>query len=68
MGNNNLIIQLTDDQQKQIREATGKTVTELKLELSGKVPLSEAELSKVTGGAMMAYVYVTGQKSGTGNH
>jgi len=38
-------IKLTDDQQKQIREATGKSVTEL--DIGG---LTEQDLDKVVGG------------------
>jgi hypothetical protein len=50
MAQDKLTIRLTDDQQKQIQEATGKKVTALNI--TGYVPsaLTEQDLDKVIGG------------------
>lgn len=53
-------ISLTGDQQKQIQEATGKSVTEMNLTFADKQQLSESELDQVQGGAVNAYLYVDG--------
>jgi len=43
-------IRLTDEQQRQFREATGQTVTELTLEPAGANELSDQQLDGVVGG------------------
>jgi hypothetical protein len=43
-------IQLTSDQQKQIKDATGKTITELYMSVSPQGELSESDLGHVQGG------------------
>jgi len=51
MSGNRLTISLTDDQQKQIREATGKSITELNSVLGSTGELTEKELELAVGGA-----------------
>ena len=46
----NLNLKLTADQQKQIKEATGKTVAELSIDIASAGQLSEADLDRVAGG------------------
>jgi hypothetical protein len=50
MAGNILTIALTDEQQKQIREATGKTVRELNIDLASAGNLTQKELDAVAGG------------------
>ena len=47
MKENKVTIKLTDDQQKRIKEATGKSITELNIDLAS---LNEAELNQAAGG------------------
>ena len=51
MASNKLTIKLTDDQQNQIRDATGRRITELNIDLAATGNLSEKDLENVTGGA-----------------
>jgi len=51
MAGSKLTITLTDEQQKQIRDATGKTITELNIDLASMAPLSEDDLNVISGGA-----------------
>jgi hypothetical protein len=51
-GQKRLTIRLTADQQKQVLEAAGKTVTDLTMDLDATVPFTETDLSQVTGGLM----------------
>ena len=50
MAGNKLTIKLTDEQQKQIRDATGKSIAELNLDLASTGHLTEGELDQVAGG------------------
>ena len=50
MAGNKLTIKLSDEQQKQIKDATGKSMTELNIDLSSIGSLSEQDLAKVFGG------------------
>lgn len=50
MAGNILTITLTDEQQQQIRAATGKSISELNIDLSSTGELSEKELGHVAGG------------------
>jgi hypothetical protein len=50
MANRNLTIKLTNDQQKQIRVATGKVISELKVEVASGGQIAEKDLDKVVGG------------------
>jgi hypothetical protein len=47
MAGNKLTIKLTDDQQKQIKDATGKSITELNIDVAA---LSSKDLDKIAGG------------------
>jgi len=53
MAGNKLTVKLTNDQQKQIRDATGKSVTELSIELASTGHLSEKDLQQVAGGKVL---------------
>lgn len=50
MAGNKLTIKLTDDQQKQIKETTGRSITELNIDLNQTGHLSDKELGDVAGG------------------
>jgi len=52
MAGNILTIQLTTEQQQQIRAATGKNITALNIDLRSTGNLSEKDLDDVTGGAI----------------
>jgi hypothetical protein len=49
MAGNKLTIKFTDEQQKQIREATGKSIAELNIDLASAGHLTESELERVAG-------------------
>lgn len=51
MSASKLTIRLTDDQQRQFREATGQTVTELTLEPAATNELSDQQLDGIVGGS-----------------
>lgn len=53
-----LTISLTDDQQKQFREATGETVTELTLAPAAANELSDQQLDGVVGGLTFTFKLV----------
>jgi hypothetical protein len=50
MAGNKLTIKLTADQQKQIKDATGKSITELNVDLASTGGLSQKDLDQVAGG------------------
>jgi hypothetical protein len=50
MANKNLTIKLTNEQQKQIKDATGKKIAELNIDLAAKGHLTQEELDQVAGG------------------
>ena len=50
MAGNKLTIKLTDDQQDQIKKATGKSITELNLDIAATSALTQKELDDVSGG------------------
>ena len=50
MANKNLTLNLTSDQQRQIREATGKDVSELNIDLASAGEITEDDLENVAGG------------------
>lgn len=50
MAGNKLTIKLTDDQQNQIKSATGKSITELNIDLAAAGLLSPKDLENVAGG------------------
>jgi len=49
MADNKLTVKLTSEQQKQIRDTTGRNITELHIDL-GTGHLTEKELEQVSGG------------------
>jgi bacteriocin-like protein len=51
MAGNKLTIKLTDDQQNQIKKATGKSITELNIDIAATSALTEKELDHVSGGS-----------------
>jgi hypothetical protein len=53
MTGSKVTIKLTDDQQNQIRTATGKHITELKIDLGATGNLSEKDLGEVSGGRVV---------------
>ena len=56
MAGNKLTIKLTDDQQKQIKSATGRSITELNIDLASTGALSEKELADVAAGAVRVFI------------
>ena len=52
MAGNILTIHLTDEQQQQIRAATGKNISALNIDLSLTGNLSEKDLDNVAGGGI----------------
>ena len=56
MANKNLTLKLTNDQQKQISDATGKHISELNIDLAAKGHLSEKDLDQVAGGSIITKV------------
>jgi hypothetical protein len=56
MAGNKLTIKLTADQQKQIKDATGKSITELNIDLAATGGLSDKELEQVAGGESGKFV------------
>ena len=51
MAGNKLTIKLTDDQQNEIANATGRKITELNIDDAAISQLTEKELDHVAGGA-----------------
>ena len=47
-----LTIKLTDEQQNQIKRATGKSITELNIDLGSTGQLTEKDLENVAGGEL----------------
>jgi hypothetical protein len=52
MAQDKQTIRLTDDQQKQFQEATGKKVTALNIDLMSADQLSQSDLDSVSGGTV----------------
>ena len=52
MAGKKLTITLTSDQQKQIKDATGKSIRELNIDLSSPGTLSDKDLEAVSGGTV----------------
>jgi len=50
MKGSKVTIQLTNEQQKQVKDATGKSLTSVNISLSASGELAEAELAQVAGG------------------
>jgi len=58
MATKNIAIKLTDDQQRQIREATGQRISEITLESMATGELSNQELDNVVGGLVFNFKLV----------
>lgn len=52
MGGNKLTIKLTDDQQAQIKAATGKGIKEFNIDLGATENLGDKDLDHVSGGCI----------------
>ena len=50
MAGSKLTIKLTEDQQNQIKSATGKSVTELNIDLAATGKLTDEDLDGLSGG------------------
>jgi hypothetical protein len=50
VAGNKLTIRLTDDQQKQIKNATGKSITELNIDTAAMSALTDEQLDQASGG------------------
>jgi hypothetical protein len=57
MAGNKLTIRLTDEQQKQIESATGKSIIELNIDLASTGQLTEKDLQKLSGGVQKVREY-----------
>jgi hypothetical protein len=55
MKSHTVTINLTHEQQKQLKEATGKSITELNIDLDAKSNLTVKELEQISGGAKYSY-------------
>jgi len=53
MAGSKLTITLTDEQQKQIRYATGKAITELNIDLASAGNLTDEDLRQISGGKVI---------------
>ncbi len=53
MAKNKLTIKLAHEQQKQIKDATGKSITELTIGLGSTGHLTEDDLEQVVGGKLL---------------
>ena len=51
MANKNLKLKLTSDQQMQIKEATGRDISEINIEVASLGQLAENDLDRVVAGA-----------------
>jgi len=51
MANKSLKLKLTNDQRRQIKEATGKDISEVNIEVASTGQLSEKDLDRVAAGA-----------------
>lgn len=55
MAGNKLTIKLTDDQQVQIKNATGKSIKELNIDLGSADNLTDKQLDNASGGIVLRY-------------
>jgi hypothetical protein len=55
MAGNKLTIKLTDDQQNQIRKATGRIIKELNIDVAATQALNDKDLDQVAGGQKITY-------------
>jgi hypothetical protein len=52
MAGNKLTIKLTDEQQNQIKSATGRSITELNIDVGAMSQLTDKDLEKASGGVI----------------
>ena len=52
MAGNKLTIKLTDEQQNQIKSATGRSITELNIDIGATSQLTDKDLEKASGGVI----------------
>ena len=57
LAGNKLTIRLTDEQQKQIESATGKSIIELNIDLASTGQLTEKDLQQLSGGVQKVREY-----------
>jgi hypothetical protein len=50
MAGTKLTIKLTEEQQTQMKKATGKTITEIKIDAAATGSLSDQDLDRLSGG------------------
>jgi hypothetical protein len=55
MAGNKVTIRLTDDQQSQIKNATGRSITELNIDVAATGQLSDKDLDQAAGGIVIDY-------------
>ena len=55
MAGSKLTIKLTEAQQDQIHKATGRSITELNIDVAATGDLSETDLERVSGGLKLDY-------------
>ena len=55
MAGSKLTIKLTDAQQDQIKQATGRSITELNIDVAATGHLTETDLERVAGGLKLDY-------------
>jgi len=55
MAGNKLTIKLTDAQQDQIKKATGRSITELNIDVAATGQLGEEDLERISGGLKLDY-------------
>ena len=53
MAGNKLKIKLTDEQQTQIKNATGRSISELNIDLGAMGQLTDKDLETATGGVIL---------------
>lgn len=56
MAGNKLTVKLTDDQQNQIANATGRKITELNIDLGATGDLTEKDLDQLSGGVKSIFI------------
>jgi hypothetical protein len=55
MAGNKVTIRLTEDQQSQIKNATGRSITELNIDVAATGQLSDKDLDQAAGGIVIDY-------------
>jgi hypothetical protein len=56
MAGKQLTISLTSDQQKQIKNVTGKSISALHIDIASTGALPEADLEKISGGTIDTFL------------